>query len=286
MSAMAFISSAAAVVVVLTILGFRYGLNLRDCRRVLRTTLEFIRAYWILQGVGPSVTFFSSARLKPDSKSYKLLEACAFKFAQRGFSVFHGAGPGGMEAVAKGAQAGAAVYRANLSRAKASVSSSALPKSIGLAIHLPFEQKPNEHCDISITFHNFFTRKVCLVRYSQAIVIGLGGYGTLDETFEALTLMQCQHHASAPVYLLDCQLAQPLLKLVGELYSQGVISRSDVERLVLVGEQDTCGLPVRCLANDEEMLEEIETTSRRSLVGVPSQPDGPAAQPVNQAATA
>lgn len=236
----------------------RFGLNLRDCRRVFKTCVEFFCAYRALQGVGPSVTFFSSARLKPEMKSYQLLMRTANKLAAFGYSVFHGAGPGGMEAVARGAQEGAARYRARHPQKKSFFKrNNPGPRSIGLAIELPFEQEPNTFCDLVYTFRSFFTRKVCLVRYSKAIIIGLGGYGTLDETFEALTLMQCQHHGCVPVYLLDDELAQPLLRLVGELYGKGMISLADVERLVLVGKQDTLGLPVRVLDSEDEMIEEI-----------------------------
>jgi uncharacterized protein (TIGR00730 family) len=269
----------AAAVIVLTVIQLLYGLNFRDCRRVIRTCMEFFHAYHILQRVGPSVTFFASARLKPESESYQLLMRCAAKLARRGYSVFHGAGPGGMEAVARGARAGATEFRAALVRANKSIRRLKLPLSIGLAIELPFEQKPNDHCDIAITFRHFFPRKVCLVRYSKAIIIGLGGYGTLDETFEALTLMQCHHSSCVPVYLLDPELAKPLLKLVGELYGKGMISRTDVERLVVVGDFDTCGLPVRRLANEDEMVEEI--CSNSSTCTVPC--DGEAhAEPVVQ----
>ena len=151
--------------------------------RVLRIMSEFVEAFETLASVGPCVTIFGSARTAPDDRYYKLAVQCAAGFVQRHFAVITGGGPGIMEAANKGAfDAGG--------------------MSIGLNIALPMEQVPNRYQNVELQFRYFFIRKVMFVKYAQGFIIFPGGFGTLDEFFEALTLMQTLKIVPFPVVLV------------------------------------------------------------------------------------
>lgn len=146
---------------------------------------EFVQGFEKMAKIGPCVSIFGSARTKPDNKYYKMAEETAAKLVRHGYGVITGGGPGIMEAGNKGA-------------------SSQGGKSVGLNIDLPFEQNNNKYIDIdkSIDFDYFFVRKVMFVRYSQGFVVLPGGFGTMDELFEALTLIQTQKIGSFPIVLV------------------------------------------------------------------------------------
>ena len=157
---------------------------MEDPWRVFRIMAEFVDGFHELSDIGPAVTIFGSARTKTNHRWYKEAEKTAALLVKGGYAVLTGAGPGIMEASNKGASKGRR-------------------KSIGLNIDLPFEQKPNSYVQHLIKFHYFFCRKVMFVKYAKAFVIFPGGFGTLDELFESLTLIQTGRMERFPVILFD-----------------------------------------------------------------------------------
>lgn len=153
-----------------------------DPWRVFRIMAEFVEGFDELSRIGPAVSIFGSARTKRTNDWYKDAEITAELLVREGYAVITGGGPGAMEAGNKGAR-------------------KAGGQSIGLNIDLPFEQKPNEYVNHLINFHYFFCRKVMFVKYAKAFVIFPGGFGTLDELFESLTLIQTQRIERFPVIL-------------------------------------------------------------------------------------
>ena len=157
--------------------------RLEDPWRVFRIMAEFVEGFHSLSEVGPAVTIFGSARIKPNQKAYELAVKTAGLLVKEKYAVITGGGPGIMEAGNKGAI-----------KAKG--------RSIGLNIDLPFEQKPNRYIKTLINFHYFFCRKVMFVKYAKAFVIFPGGFGTMDEFFESITLIQTDRIERFPVILV------------------------------------------------------------------------------------
>ncbi len=157
-----------------------------DSWQIFKVMSEFVEGFEKMNKIGPSVTIFGSARSKPDSEHYKLAVKIAKKLAKEGFGIITGGGPGIMEAANKGAQKGKGA-------------------SAGLNIVLPFEQEANPYIDADklVDFNYFFVRKVMFVKYAQAFVVMPGGFGTLDEFFEAITLIQTKKIERFPVILFD-----------------------------------------------------------------------------------
>lgn len=155
-----------------------------DSWRIMRIMSEFVQGFEELSTLGPAVAIFGSARTPRDHPEYARAKETAMLLGKAGFNIISGGGPGIMEAANAGAK-------------EAGV------KSIGICIQLPFEQKTNDFVETSINFHYFFVRKVMLIKYSQAFVIFPGGMGTLDEMFEALTLIQTRKIKDFPVILFD-----------------------------------------------------------------------------------
>jgi len=165
----------------------RYVLNASsqdDTWRMFRIMAEFVEGFETLGRIGPAVSIFGSARTKPDEGSYKLAVTLARRCAEEGFAVITGGGPGIMEAANKGAAEAGGV-------------------SVGLNIELPHEQKPNPFAKTLLGFRYFFVRKVMFVKYAVAFIICPGGLGTMDEFFEALTLIQTKKIRPFPVFLMD-----------------------------------------------------------------------------------
>jgi len=155
----------------------------KDLWRIFRVMAEFVEGFDELGSIGPAVSFFGSSRAKPEQRYYKLAERTACQIAKAGFAVITGGGGGIMEAANKGAaEAGG--------------------KSIGLNIELPMEQIPNEHQNLSLHFRYFFCRKVMFLKYAHGFIVFPGGYGTMDEFFESLVLIQTLKQASFPVILM------------------------------------------------------------------------------------
>ncbi len=153
-----------------------------DPWRVFRIMAEFVDSFEILSQVGPAVTIFGSARTKPDDPYYRAAVTMGKELARNNLAVITGGGPGIMAAANRGA-------------------AQAKGKSVGLNIELPFEQKGNTYANVPLRFHYFFSRKVCFVKYSIAFVYMPGGFGTLDEFFEVLTLVQTQRIPRFPLIL-------------------------------------------------------------------------------------
>src|SRR2546425_2835195 len=174
-----------------------FDFTITDPWRVLRIMSEFVEGFDTLSHIPPSVAIFGSARVKPEDPAYGAAVETARLLAQVGFGIITGGGPGLMEAANKGAQEGGNI-------------------SIGCNIELPFEQKPNPYLDISLDFHYFFVRKTMFVKYAEAFVIFPGGFGTMDELFEALTLIQTKKVNHFPVILYDAKYWAGLLNWIND----------------------------------------------------------------------
>lgn len=186
-------------------------LTLNESWRMFQIMAEFVKGFEVMPEAFPAVSIFGSARTKPSNAIYKSTVKLARMLVENGFNVISGGGPGVMEA-------------ANLGAAEAK------GKSVGLHIHLPNEQAPNEYANIQLDFRYFFIRKVMFVKYSVAYVIMPGGFGTLDELFEALTLIQTKRIRYFPVILVDSKFWKGLLDWTKEtMVEEGTISKSDFD---------------------------------------------------------
>ena len=184
-----------------------------DPWRVLRIQSEFVEGFGLLAELPAAVSVFGSARTKPDSPEYAAGRALGAALAKSGYAVITGGGPGAMEAVNRGASEAGGV-------------------SVGLGIELPFEQKLNDWVDIGLNFRYFFARKTMFVKYAQAFVIMPGGFGTLDEMFEALTLVQTHKVTRFPVVLYGTAYWGGLLDwLRGTVLPGGKIGATDLDLL-------------------------------------------------------
>lgn len=177
---------------------------------------EFVEAAERLSEIRPAVSIFGSARAKPGEPLYARTERIARALSDAGFAVISGGGPGVMEAANKGAYAGRS-------------------PSVGLNIELPFEQHGNPYQDISLRFRHFFARKVAFVKYAAAYVVMPGGFGTLDELFEALTLIQTGKGRRIPIVLVDSSFWRGLLDWLRDtLVAQGKIDAKDIDLMRVV----------------------------------------------------
>lgn len=189
-----------------------------DSWALFKIMSEFVKGYETMSKIGPCVSVFGSARTKPDSKYYQLAEEIAFQLTQLGFGVITGGGPGIMEAANKGAQRGNG-------------------KSVGLGISLPFEAGLNQYVDYdySINFDYFFARKVMFVKYSQGFIALPGGMGTLDELFEALTLVQTKKTGRFPIVLVGKDYWSGLIDWMKQrVQAEGNINETDFDLYRLV----------------------------------------------------
>jgi len=195
-------------------------IDLHESWRLFRILAEFVEGFDNLAVVPPAVTFFGSARSSEDEWEYQTARELAMKLAKEGCTIITGGGPGVMEAANRGAQEGDGI-------------------SVGLNIELPFEQRPNPYIDKLIEFRYFFVRKVMFVKYSIAFVILPGGFGTMDELFEALTLIQTRKIKPFPVYLLGKKYWDGLLRWVSDnMVKEGKISPEDLDILHIVDDQE------------------------------------------------
>ncbi len=191
-----------------------------DPWRVLRIQAEFVEGFGQLAELPRAVSVFGSARTPADSPYYELGVELGAALAQAGWAVITGGGPGAMEAANRGAQEAGGL-------------------SVGLGIELPFEQRLNDWVDVGISFRYFFARKTMFVKYAQAFVVLPGGFGTLDELFEALTLVQTQKVTVFPIVLMGAQYWSGLVDWIRErLLTDGMISPADLDLLTVTDSVD------------------------------------------------
>ncbi len=196
-----------------------------DTWRVFRIMAELVEGFEALNNIGPAVTIFGSARLQPGSPYYNKCLKVAETLAKDGFAIISGGGPGIMEAANKGAQ-------------------NANGASVGLNIELPMEQAPNTFQDIKVEFRYFFVRKLMFVKYAVGYVIFPGGFGTMDEMFEALTLIQTKKIRGFPVVLVGTEYWRGMIEWLKQtVLVMGNVSPEDIDLLHVVDEpEEVCGI--------------------------------------------
>lgn len=199
-----------------------YEIKTNDSWAIFKVMSEFVQGYERMAKIGPCISVFGSARTNPEDKYYKMAENISEMLGKRGYGVITGGGPGIMEAGNKGAQKGGG-------------------KSVGLNIDLPFEQSGNPYIDpeSNLKFDYFFVRKVVFVKYSQGFVVVPGGFGTLDEMFEALTLIQTKKINKRPVVLVGSEYWQGLMDWLRQtMLLDGKISEPDLDLFKIVDSED------------------------------------------------
>jgi len=200
-----------------------HEIHTTDSWRVFKIISELVEGFEKLSRIGPCVSVFGSARTHYNDKYYRMAEDIAFKLVQNGYGVITGGGPGIMEAANKGARRGNG-------------------KSVGINIDLPFEQRPNTFIDADklITFDHFFVRKVMFMKYAQGFIVLPGGFGTFDELFEAITLIQTRKIGKFPIILVGKKYWGGLIEWIKEvmLVEERAISPHDLDLFTLVDTSD------------------------------------------------
>jgi uncharacterized protein (TIGR00730 family) len=208
-----------------------------DPWRVMRIQAEFIEGFGALAELGPAIAVFGSARTHPGDAPYEMAEATGRALVDAGFAVITGGGPGSMEAANKGASEAGGV-------------------SVGLGIELPFESGLNAWSDIGVNFRYFFARKTMFVKYSQGFIVLPGGFGTLDELFEALTLTQTGKVTSFPVVLLGTAYWSGMLEWLRDTaLDRGMVKQTDLDMLQVTDDVDEA-VAVMVAARDERLAKE------------------------------
>ncbi len=196
------------------------SINVENSWRLFKILAEFVDGFETLGDLCPAVTIFGSARVKPGDETYEKAYEIAKKLALHGYNIITGGGAGVMEAGNKGAKEGGS-------------------KSVGLNIELPLEQSPNPYATLKLDFQYFFVRKVMFVKYAQAYIGMSGGFGTMDEIFEALTLIQTRRIKPFPVILVGTQYWTGLLEWIRNTLVDGkYISPDDLDLLTLLDDPD------------------------------------------------
>lgn len=212
-----------------------------DVWSVFRIIADFVKGFDELGDLGPSVTIFGSARTKEDGHYYKEAQKLSSKLADKGFNIITGGGPGVMEAANRGAKGFPEV------------------ESVGLNVDLPFEQIANGYTTKELNFDYFFSRKVMLVKYSIAYVIFPGGFGTLDELFESLTLVQTRKVTGVKIFVVGVDFYKPLLEFIeSKLVANGMIDADDINIIELTDDLDfVTDEIVKSLSNQIELLKDV-----------------------------
>jgi uncharacterized protein (TIGR00730 family) len=224
-----------------------FDFTVTDPWRVLRIMSEFVNGFDALAHIPASVTIFGSARTEEDDPSYKAAVETARLLARAGFGIITGGGPGIMEAGNKGAQEGG-----NL--------------SIGCNIELPFEQFSNPYLDVSLDFHYFFVRKTMFIKYSSAFIIFPGGFGTMDELFEALTLIQTHKVSHFPVILYDSKYWGGLVQWMREtMLPAGNISPQDLDLLYISDDPEEICKLVNAAYHSGYHMEDDDSDREKSI---------------------
>jgi uncharacterized protein (TIGR00730 family) len=225
------------------------GIAGKDAWRVFRIMGEFVEGYDDLAELGPAVSFFGSSRVTPDDPMYQLCVITAREMGEAGFDIITGGGPGIMEAANKGAR-------------EAGV------RSVGCNIELPFEQGTNPFVDISINFRYFFVRKTMFIKYAQGFVIFPGGFGTMDELFESLTLIQTGKVRNFPVVLVGSEYWRGLIDWARKvMVSEGKISPEDMDLILVTDDPSEAVAYVHERYNS--YLRSAKAMARRSTEGWP-----------------
>ena len=193
----------------------------QEFKFAVKTVFEFIKGFRALHFSGPCVTVFGSARFKEDHPYYRSTQELSSEIAKLGFTIMTGGGPGLMEAANRGAK-------------------EAGGRSVGCNIVLPAEQKPNAYLDKQVTIRYFFVRKQLLLKYSFAFVVMPGGFGTLDEYFEALTLIQTKKISDFPIIIFNKEYHKDLLEHIDKMKTIGTISEKDLELLLITDSVEEC----------------------------------------------
>jgi len=214
-----------------------------DVWSVFKILADFVKGFDELGELGPSVTIFGSARTEEDNFYYKETQKLGTMLADRGFNIITGGGPGIMEAANRGAYLNKSV------------------ESIGLNVDLPFEQVANPYTTKELSFDYFFSRKVMLVKYSMAYVILPGGFGTLDELFEALTLVQTRKVTGVKIFVIGVDFYKPLLDFIEtKLLANNMIDLDDLHMIRLTDD-------IECIANEieESLVKQLEVLKNAGL---------------------
>ncbi|HTL77760.1 MAG TPA: TIGR00730 family Rossman fold protein [Candidatus Babeliales bacterium] len=210
---------------------------------LLRVMRDFLRGYRALHFVGPCVTVFGSARIKPDDPYYELARKMGAAIARLGFTVMTGGGPGIMEAANRGAKEVGG-------------------RSVGCNIQLPFEQSSNIYLDRCVRLHYFFVRKALLIKYSYAFVVMPGGVGTLDELFEALTLIQNGKIKDFPIVIMGTDYWRHEIEFIEEMAQRGKISASDLNLIYVTDSVDEAIAHIRTRAIERFGLRRVAQMPR------------------------
>ncbi|WP_333810946.1 TIGR00730 family Rossman fold protein [Timonella senegalensis] len=206
-----------------------------DPWRVMRIQSEFVEGFGALAELGPAISIFGSARTKPDHPDYQLAIDAATMFVERGYAVITGGGPGVMEAGNKGAHEAGGI-------------------SVGLGIELPFEQGMNQYVDLGVNFRYFFARKTMFVKYASGFVVLPGGFGTFDELFEALTLVQTHKITEFPIVLVGTEYWSGLISWLRDtVAARGMINPTDLDLFHIV---DTAEEAVQIVADHADHIRE------------------------------
>lgn len=197
-----------------------HSLYHEDPWRVFKIISEFVDGFDSMSNIGTAITVFGSARSKPDSKNYKAARKITRSLAEAGYTIITGGGPGIMAGANQGAKLGRG-------------------KSIGLNIELPMEQRVNQFVNMPVGFKYFFVRKVMFLKYASAVIVMPGGFGTMDECFEVLTLVQTNKIAKIPIILFDSEYWKGLIDwFCGTMVKQGMITKPELSIFKIIDNPD------------------------------------------------